>query len=93
MVKRRVNEVCYSTDYGYGLVMRKLHFVFAEMNLHLVLKMNSILGECKGFFDSLHKNRFLVFKNLKLKNLIGNLILQKCFQNLFFVYQFLKLKK
>jgi hypothetical protein len=44
-------------------------------------------------FDFFLKNSFLVFKNLKLKNLIGNSILQKCFQKLFSVYQFLKTKK
>jgi hypothetical protein len=46
----------------------------------------------KGLFDSLLKNSYLVFQNKKLKNLIDNLILQKWFQKLFSVSQFLKLK-
>jgi hypothetical protein len=37
------------------------------------------------------KNSFLVIKNYK--NLIANPILQNCFKNLLFIYQFLKLKK
>jgi hypothetical protein len=46
----------------------------------------------KGLFDSLLKNSYLVFQNKKLKSLIDNLILQKWFQKLFSVSQFLKLK-
>lgn len=46
----------------------------------------------KSLFELVFKNYFLVFKNLKTKNLFEWLVLKNTFAKLFLIFQFSKLK-
>jgi hypothetical protein len=60
--------------------------IFISININYKIHSFNSYLKTKDLLDSLIKNCFLIFKNLKLKTLIGNSILQKCFQKYFSVY-------